>query len=433
VTRRGFSALEVAIVAAALLSVGLLVFSTRLTSTTLDRNADWNERLARIKLDVALSATWNARSSASPRAAADATAAARDCRALLGPVDGRDPRAAVGRLCSAVDRFRAETAAGARGAAYDKALARALRRGDEARQALALAIAQRRRTLNRIDAGIVLLVLLVFAGMAAIVARRAKLLAAHNERLERLDRLKDTFIAAVSHELRTPLMSALGALQTIEARELPDDQRSELLQIARVQTERLARLVDELLFFSEVESGRLRLSQTSVDLAAVAAESVAAQAAAAAEKGVELSLSAGEVPPFRADRGRVAQLLDHLVGNAVKFTDAGGTVEVRTSVVDSRAVVEVADTGAGIPEAEQADLFDRFFRSESAVTQAVPGAGIGLAIVRAIVDAHGGAVSVESAEGKGTTVRVELPLPRAAGADAKPRHGALPTTAGTTP
>jgi signal transduction histidine kinase len=433
VTRRGIPALEVAIVAAALLSVGLLVLSTRLTATTLDRNADWNERLARIKLDVALSATWRARSSASHRAVTNATAAATGCRALLGPVEGRDPRAAVGRLCSAVDRFRAETAAGARGPTYDRALAGALRRGDEARQGLAIAIAQRRHTLNRIGAGIALLVLLVFAGMAAVVARRAKLLAAHNERLERLDRLKDTFIAAVSHELRTPLMSTLGALQTIEARELPDDQRRELLRIARAQSERLVRLVDELLFFSEVESGRLRLSQTSVDLAAVAAESVAARSAAAAEKGVELQFSTGELPLLRADRGRVAQLLDHLVANAVKFTPAGGTVEVRAAAVDGRAVVEVADTGVGIPKAEQADLFDRFFRSESAVTQAVPGTGIGLAIVRAIVDAHGGAVSVESAEGKGTTVRVELPLPQPTGAGAKARRASSPKTANTTP
>jgi signal transduction histidine kinase len=376
--RRAFPLLEAVIVAAALATVGLLLLSIRLTASTLDRDASRTEQLARAQLELALGS----------KARAAAT-----CRALVA--DGA-PRAATTGFCTAIGRAPLDAA---------------LRAGDRAQRAVALETAARRRTLNRIDAGLVLLVLLVFAAVAALVSRRAGQLAAHNERLQRLDRLKDTFIAAVSHELRTPLTSTIGALKTVEARPLPAEQRDELLRIARVQAERLARLVDELLFFSEVETGRLRLSETTLDLSALAATAVEAAQPAAGAREVAVS-AAGDALELRGDAGRLAQLLDHLVANAVKFTPAGGSVEVRTTVAGGRAVVEVADTGVGIAAAEQDGLFDRFFRSEAAVAQAVPGTGIGLAIVKAIVDAHSGTISVRSAEGAGTTVRVELPLPR---------------------
>jgi signal transduction histidine kinase len=182
--RRAFPLLEAAIVAAALATVGLLLLSTRLTATTLDRNASWNEQLARAQLELALGSKGRA---------------AATCRALVA--DGA-PRAATTAFCTAIRR---------------EPLAAALREGDRAQRAVAVRTAGRRRTLNRIDAGLVLLVLLAFAAVAVLVSRRAGQLAAHNERLQRLDRLKDTFIAAVSHELRTPLMSTIGALKTIEA------------------------------------------------------------------------------------------------------------------------------------------------------------------------------------------------------------------------
>jgi signal transduction histidine kinase len=106
---------------------------------------------------------------------------------------------------------------------------------------------------------------------------------------------------------------------------------------------------------------------------------------------------------------RLAQLLDNLVANAVKFTPSGGRVHVRAAAVDGRALLEVSDTGIGIPESEQPQLFDRFFRTSAAVEQAIPGVGLGLAIVKAIVEAHDGTVSLVSTENGGTTVRVELP------------------------
>jgi signal transduction histidine kinase len=224
--------------------------------------------------------------------------------------------------------------------------------------------------------------------------------------------MKDTFIAAVSHELRTPLMSTIGALQTIERADvdLGEELRRELVAMARTQAERLAQLVDELLFFSEVETGRLRLSPTRVDFAALVNEAAESALPQAEARGVSLGLVAEDVPELRGDRGRIVQLLGHLIGNAIKFTPAGGSVNVFATAEDGRAVVEIEDTGTGIPADEQQHLFERFFRSTGAVEQAVPGTGIGLSIVKAIVDAHRGSVTIESEEGRGTKVRVELPL-----------------------
>lgn len=418
--RRGVSVLDAAIVLTALVTVALLVVAIRLTSTTIDRNAEWGQAIGRIELGVALAYAWGETRGAegAPRALeSNARAAAAECGRLLDSVDA-SARGRVGRLCEDVDEFR-DLALARLGAgsgtreSYDGAFASALRRADEAEHAVAVSIADRRTTLNRVAAGLVLLVLLVFATMAAVVALRARQLSAHNERLRRLDRLKDTFIAAVSHELRTPLTSTIGALRTIEREdmELDDDLRDGMLTMAREQAERLARLVDELLFFSEVESGHLRLSPAIVDYALLVNEAAEAALPQANERGVALRLVAEDIPPLRGDRARLSQLLVQLIGNAVKFTEAGGSVEVHARVEGDRAVVEVADTGAGIPADEQRHLFERFFRSRTAVAQAIPGTGIGLSIAKAIVDAHSGRISIESEEGAGTTVRVELPLP----------------------
>jgi signal transduction histidine kinase len=402
--------LDAAVVAVGLIAVAMLVLSTRLTSTTLDRNSTWTNAVASIKLDVALSRVWvEANTRDAPRRAHANVATARaECSTLLGAVEGNRPRAAVRRLCTTLQSL---SAFGRPSQRYDTVFDTALRRADLAQHAIALGIADRRRALNRFNAGIVLLVVVVFAGMAFVVSRRSKQLAAHNERLRRLDQLKDNVMAGVSHELRTPLTSTIGFLQTLERTDLDldDERRRELIEIARVQAERLARLVDDLLFFAQVETGKLQLRPGPVDLAALSADAVRGAASAAEEKGVSLELRTDSVPPLHGDRARLAQLLDNLVANAVKFTPSGGHVNVRAAAVNGRALLEVSDTGVGVPVSEQPQLFDRFFRSTTAVEQAVPGVGLGLAIVKAIVDAHDGTVTLESTEAGGTTVRVELP------------------------
>ena len=392
---------DAAIVVAGLLTIGLLVFSTRLTSTTLDQNSAWDRAIASVKLHASLADIWLQQGVAS-KVRVNLDAAETDCASL--------PAAAVTQLCAELRSFRASALQN--DPAYAAAFARTLQLADTAQHTIALRIAHKRRTLNRINAGTILLVLLVFAGMAAVVARRVKQLAAHNERLRRVDRLKDDFIAAVSHELRTPLTSTIGFLQTLERGDLALDaeQRLDMLRIARLQAQRLSRLVDDLLFFAESERGRLRLDYTEVDLAALSEDCVRAQEPLAQQKGIALRLDVAPLPPVHGDRGRLAQLLDNLLSNALKFTPDGGSVEVRARATGERALLEVADTGIGIPPAEQPHLFDRFFRTPAAVEQAIPGAGIGLSIVKAIADAHNGVVTVRSDGSGGTTVRVELPL-----------------------
>jgi len=241
-------------------------------------------------------------------------------------------------------------------------------------------------------------------------ARRA--LSEQNKRLRELDRLKDEFLSLVSHELRTPLTSIRGYLDLVldeEAGEINPEQRRFLEAVER-NSGRLLRLVGDLLFVAQADAGRLSLERGKVDLAQLAAHCVEGAAPAATEKSVSIVLLAQPVPALVGDRGRLAQVLDNLVSNALKFTPEGGTVQVRTHADDDRVVLEVEDTGIGIPPEDQSRLFERFFRSAVAEDQAIPGTGLGLAIVKAIVEAHSGQISIQSREGEGTTFRVELPL-----------------------
>jgi signal transduction histidine kinase len=244
----------------------------------------------------------------------------------------------------------------------------------------------------------------------AETARRA--LTEQNKRLRELDRLKDEFLSLVSHELRTPLTSIRGYLDLVldeEAGELSAEQRRFLEAVER-NSGRLLRLVGDLLFVAQADAGRLSLEQAHVDVARLAAECVEGAQPAADEKAINLALGGSPVPALVGDRGRLAQVLDNLVSNALKFTPEGGTVSVKTSLDSDYVVIEVADTGIGIPLEDQPRLFERFFRSTAATEQAIPGTGLGLAIVKAIVEAHGGTISVYSLQGQGTTFRVELPL-----------------------
>jgi signal transduction histidine kinase len=124
-------------------------------------------------------------------------------------------------------------------------------------------------------------------------------------------------------------------------------------------------------------------------------------------------MNAEDVPPVDGDAGRLGQTLDNLISNALKFTPAGGRVDVRVIDRRDRIVIEVADTGLGIADDEQGRLFERFFRTSTATAQAIPGVGLGLSISKAIVEGHGGSIDVSSQEGRGTTFTLELPVGKA--------------------
>jgi len=262
-----------------------------------------------------------------------------------------------------------------------------------------------------VSIGVVLLLEVTRRRSEAEAERRA--LAEQNERLRELDRLKDELVAVVSHELRTPLTSILGYLELIreDATELSEEHRS-FLEIVDRNARRLLSLVGDLLFVARLDAGSLDLELEDVDLEEVARDCVETQGPRAEKGGVALRLEVDELPSVRGDRARLAQLFDNLVSNAVKFTRRGGEVDVRLADVDGEVVITVSDTGIGIPVGEQDRLFERFFRSSTATSQAIQGTGLGLTIAKAIVEAHGGSIGAESEEGRGTTFTVTLPLGR---------------------
>jgi signal transduction histidine kinase len=218
-------------------------------------------------------------------------------------------------------------------------------------------------------------------------------------------------VALVSHELRTPLTSMRGYLDLVldgAPGDLTDEQR-QFLGVVERNSDRLQRLVGDLLFVAQVDAGRLALELDRLDALEVGAEAVEAARPAADQKGLELRLVGDQRAELVGDRARLAQLVDNLVSNAIKFTPAGGSVEVGVRTVGGNVTIEVSDSGMGISVVEQERLFQRFFRTAAATSQAIPGTGLGLAISKAIVDAHEGTIELESAEGRGTTFRITIP------------------------
>jgi PAS domain S-box-containing protein len=235
-------------------------------------------------------------------------------------------------------------------------------------------------------------------------------LAEQNDRLRELDRMKDDFVASVSHELRTPLTSIRGYLELVREDAALDPEHDRMLDIVDRNADRLLGLVTDLLFIAEVDAGKLAVGRDPVQIARVAAESVEAASPRADAAELALNLDADDQLVVAGDRTRLAQVFDNLISNAIKFTPADGRIDVRVFRADASAVIEVSDTGSGIPEDERAHLFERFFRTSGAIREAVQGTGLGLAIVGAIAASHGGTVSVESSESGGARFLVSLPL-----------------------
>ena len=237
------------------------------------------------------------------------------------------------------------------------------------------------------------------------------LLAVQNEQLVEADRLKDEFVALISHDLRTPLTSIMGYVElALEDVGVPlDEERRTYLEVVSRSSERLLRLVDDLLFVARLQAGRLVLESKQLDLAVIAAQSVEEARPRAEAKQLELGFVSDGPVMIEADKGRLFQLLDNLVSNAIKFTPEGGRIDISVEPSAEGAVLEVRDTGVGLGPGEAARVFERFFRSSRAVAQQVPGTGLGLFISRAIVEAHGGTISAASSEGSGTTFHIELP------------------------
>jgi signal transduction histidine kinase len=252
------------------------------------------------------------------------------------------------------------------------------------------------------------------AGLAERLARREaeqaqQLLAYQNQKLVELDHLKDEFVSSISHELRTPLTSISGYVELLLEQEENEEKRGHLAIVER-NADRLLALVSDLLFAARLQYGRLELERRPVDLRELVSQSVESARPRAAAAGVELRVDVSAVPPIQGEPDRLAQLLDNLVSNAIKFTPGGGHVSVSLDAQAGTVCIQVSDTGIGISDAERERLFERFYRSQSALEAQIQGTGLGLYISKAIVEAHGGRIGVESEHGEGTTFVVELPV-----------------------
>ncbi|MDF1603776.1 ATP-binding protein [Nocardioides sp. YIM 152315] len=224
-------------------------------------------------------------------------------------------------------------------------------------------------------------------------------------------RLRDDLIATVSHELRTPLTSIIGYAELMaDLGESDLSRRSrKLLGVIERNAVRELQLVDDLLTMAYLDDDRLQMLREQVDLAKVCERVVDDHAGSAREHGLSLGFAGGESEPAVGDFNRLVQVVDNLVDNAIKFTAGGGRVDLSLSEQGTMVVLEVRDTGVGVPPEEMARLFERLYRGPHAIANQVQGAGLGLSIVRAIVEAHGGWVDIQSEVGVGTVVRVALP------------------------
>jgi two-component system, NarL family, sensor histidine kinase BarA len=262
-----------------------------------------------------------------------------------------------------------------------------------------------------------------------LLDRSTRLQKAHDE-LKEVDRLKSTFLATVSHELRTPLTSIIGYSEMLEgelADSLTEEQR-DFMRTIRSKGDHLLRLITNLLDLSYLERTSPPLHAGNVDAVDLLADIVRTSAPAAHAAGVNLELDApSNLPTLRGDGGRIRQILQNLVDNAIKFTETGGRVMLSVEAVEEpsegdrtvggailatprRALrFRVDDTGIGIPPDQRERVFDAFYQVDGTTTRQHGGAGLGLAIVQQLVHTHGGHIDVDSTVGRGTTITVTMP------------------------
>jgi len=254
-----------------------------------------------------------------------------------------------------------------------------------------------------------------FATQSALAIQNARLfreIGEKGQQLEIASKHKSQFLANMSHELRTPLNAILGYTELILDEiygEVPEQLR-DVLERVQQGGHHLLDLINDVLDISKMEAGQLTLSLNEYSMAEVVYTVSTAVESLATEKGLGLTVElAPELPQGKGDERRLAQVLLNLVGNAIKFTDAG-KVQIQVTTTDGVFTVAVADTGPGIAEADQQTIFEEFQQADSSSTRLKGGTGLGLAIVKRIVEMHGGRVWVESSLGKGSTFWFTLPV-----------------------
>jgi signal transduction histidine kinase len=239
-----------------------------------------------------------------------------------------------------------------------------------------------------------------------------RMLEESNQKLVELDQMKSRFFANISHELRTPLTLLISPLETLqrEKAELLDEESKGILQIMFSNAMRLLKLINDLLDLVKLESGRIEIKQEAIDLKEFVHGLTQSIQNTAKDKRVRLSAKVDEpVKRVMADRDKLEKIILNLLFNALKFTPAGGRVELTAQKEDTQLVIQVRDTGMGISEDNLPHIFDRFWQADSNSNRKYQGTGIGLALVKELVEAQGGTVGVESQLSQGTTMTIRLP------------------------
>jgi signal transduction histidine kinase/DNA-binding response OmpR family regulator len=226
------------------------------------------------------------------------------------------------------------------------------------------------------------------------------------------DRLKDEFLATLSHELRTPLNAILGYARLLQGGAVTGEKMTRALDVVERNASALTQMVEEVLDVSRIVSGKMRLSIQAVDLPTVVQSAIESVSPAADAKELRVQTTIDpDAGPISGDPDRLQQIVWNLVSNAVKFTPKGGRIQVRVERVNSQVDIVVSDTGVGIKPEFLPHLFERFRQADSTTTRHFGGLGLGLAIVRHLVELHGGSVeAISEGEGKGATFRLRLPL-----------------------
>jgi two-component system phosphate regulon sensor histidine kinase PhoR len=230
--------------------------------------------------------------------------------------------------------------------------------------------------------------------------------------LRRLERVRQDFVANVSHEFKTPLTAIRGFAETLLGGALNDeDHRKRFVEIIQEHAERLTRLTDDLLRLSKIEAGQMELELHAVNPGDLVAQCVETARFSSQRKQLTIEVDCPRgLPAVRGDAGRLRDVLQNLLDNAVQYTQPGGHITVSAAVSNGEMIFSVADDGIGIPHAEHERIFERFYRVDEGRSREVGGTGLGLSIARHIVEAHGGRIWVESTVGQGSRFHFSAPV-----------------------